>query len=127
MKNHDIIIVKAENILAQYFKALLTSGITSGITEKMFYDFVNELTNKVNTDTSEFAREIIVETDSFENIVQKMNKIHSEKLIAVKLKSIIDKAGNKTFIALPTYNLKEWEYKKFEIGLYARQKRFLMS
>lgn len=121
MSKKEIINVKAESILAQYFQTLLTSGITIGITEKMYNDFVNELVNKVNTDTSEYAREIRVEPDSFENIVQRMNKIHSERVVGVRLKSIIVDDGNKMFVALPTYELKEWRYDEFKTGLYGRQ------
>ena len=121
MSKKEIINVKAESILAQYCRTLLTSGITIGITEKMYNDFVNELVNKVNTDTSEYTRGIRVEPDSFENIVQRMNKIHSERVVGVRLKSIIDDDGNKMFIALPTYELKEWRYDEFKTGLYGGQ------
>lgn len=119
----EIINIKAESILAECFRSLLTTGITIGITEKMFNEFVNELVNKLNINSSEFASEIMIKPDSFENIVERMNKIHSERVIGVQLESIIGDGGNKMFIALPTYELKKWEYRQFETGLYGREKR----
>lgn len=112
----EIINIRPESILAQYFHALLTSGITSGITEKMYNDFVDELVNK-----SELAHEIMIKPDSFENIVERMNKICSERVIGVQLESIIGEDGNKMFIALPTYKLRKWGYGQFRTDLYGCQ------
>lgn len=126
MQKKEIINVKSESILAQYFKALLKNGITIGITEKMYNDFVDEFVSKVNTDDSEFARNIIIESYSFENIVKivnTMNKPYFSSVEVIRLETIISSDNKKTLIAFPTYDLKEWNYELYKLGLFGRQQK----
>ena len=74
MTKNDVIIVKPENILAQYFRILLENGINQGITVRMYNELVDELVRRINSDTSEYCQKIKVERTSFKNIVQEVNE-----------------------------------------------------
>lgn len=124
MTKNDVIIVKPENILAQYFRTLLENGITQGITVRMYNELVDELVRRINSDTSEYCQKIKVERTSFKNIVQEVNERLWSRAVSIKLKNTTVN-GKKTLIALPTYELKRWGYDKFKTGLYGRQEDFL--
>lgn len=116
-------VIKPESILAQCFSVLLKNGITNGITENMYNDFVDEFSKKVNIYSSRFGDEIIVEPDSFENIVQRMNKIHSSTEDGIRLETIIGDGDKKELIAFPNYNLARWKYDLFNMRLFESQEK----
>ncbi|MDD4283062.1 MAG: hypothetical protein PHX03_04650 [Bacilli bacterium] len=105
-----IVDIKSENVFLEYLYARLDKGITEGITEEDYSNFLNTIVNNINSDESDYSIRTIMPSDSFLNIAEKaMEKTvlpYNKKLTGLDLKN---------GILYPTYNLRKLEWNDYKL------------
>lgn len=67
-----IVDIKPENVLLEYLYARLEKGITKGITEEDYYNFLNILVDNINLDESDYSIRTRKPSDDFSTIIEKV-------------------------------------------------------
>jgi hypothetical protein len=94
----------------EYLYARLDKGITVGISEKNYYDFLNTLVEKINTDNSDYSIRVISPNESFSTILEKVIK---------KTKGKYDNGVSgldfKGGVIYPNYNLRTLDWNDYKL------------
>lgn len=116
----EIIRIKNEKALLEYLYKMLSLGYTDGITEREYFNFINTLEQKINSDNSIFAKRIELEYESFETTVEKAIKV-LEKSCKRPKQPLLYKEVDGTKIIVPTYDLEKISESEYKLFNYPRQ------
>lgn len=116
----NIIKLKNEKILLEYLYNKLLHGNIKEITSSEYFNFIEELVERINKDESEFKKEVTYKKQSFEEIVNNVNLLtktyYADKNIKLSKDLITDQE-----IIIPTYGLTRINYHDYKSDLYGRQ------
>lgn len=115
-----LLVVNQDEILLRYFEVLLKNGITTGITETMYFDLVKEVIEKINSSISTLTDTVGIEEFSFSNIVKKANQINSIESDGEKVGIKLQAINNEKILALPTYDLVKRKRQRNVINAFGR-------
>lgn len=106
--------IEQEKVLLKYLYSMLEEGITTGITEKEYFKFINILVDKINSESknSEYIIPTIINKESFSEIAQKLSTTLTKDN---GKQGILYKETNNGGIILPTYDLEKSRYKDCSI------------
>jgi len=116
----EIIRIKNERVLLEYLYKMLSLGYTNGITEEEYFNFIDTLEQRVNSDDSIFAKRIELEYESFETVVEKAMKV-LEKSCKSPKQPLLYKEIDGTKMIMPTYDLGKIETSEYKLFTYPKQ------
>ena len=116
----EIIRIKNEKVLLEYLYKMLSLGYTDGITEQEYFNFVNTLEKRINSDNSMFAKKIMLEYESFETVVAKAMKVVEKSCKGLK-QPLLYKEVDGSRIIVPTYDLERIDTSEYKSFVYPQQ------
>lgn len=109
LKKMKTITLKNEIVLLKYLETLLSNGITTPITEDMYFHVIEELIKEAQKDPLMITKKknLTFSSENFSDIIEKANRLNNKNNKEKKEKIKIEKDENGKEMASATYFLKK--------------------